>query len=111
MLVTDAMPPVGSPEREFVLLGNRVTVEDGICLDSEGKLAGTALDMISAVRSMTQLTTCKLADACLMASGTPASFLGIENRLGFIKVGLQADLVILDEHCRVKSVLIAGKSR
>ena len=34
MLVTDAMPPVGSTENEFYLLGNRITVRNGVCVDA-----------------------------------------------------------------------------
>jgi N-acetylglucosamine-6-phosphate deacetylase len=110
MLVTDAMPPVGSPEKEFVLLGNKITVKNGICVDSNGTLAGTALDMASAVRNMARLTRCRFDDACVMASATPAAFLGIEKQQGSIEEGLQADLVIMDENQRVKSTVIAGRS-
>lgn len=110
MLVTDAMPPVGSPNKEFVLLGNKVVAKDGICVDGDGILAGTALDMASAVRNMARLTRCRFDDACIMASATPATFLGIENRRGSIEEGLQADLVIMDENHRVRSTVIAGRS-
>lgn len=110
MLVTDAMPPVGSPKKEFVLLGNRVTVQDGICLDETGTLAGTALDMISAVQNMARLTRCTFADACIMASSTPAAFLGVADQRGSITAGQHADFVILDDSYRVRSTIIAGQA-
>ena len=109
MLVSDAMPPVGSQDKEFFLMGKRVTVQDGICVDADGTLAGTALDMASAVRNMVRLTHCGLAEACLMASQTPAAFLGLENQMGSIRAGQRADLVIMDSSCRVKSSIIAGQ--
>jgi N-acetylglucosamine-6-phosphate deacetylase len=110
MLVTDAMPPVGSPKKEFILLGNRVTVQDGICLDETGTLAGTALDMISAVRNMDRLTRCTFADACIMASSTPAAFLGVADQRGSITAGRHADLVIVGDDYSVRSTIIGGQA-
>ena len=111
MLVTDAMPSVGSANHEFVLLGQRITVKDGVCLDERGTLAGAALDMATAVLNMSRLTSCSLADACTMASTTPATFLGIENERGRIEAGLYADLVIMDQQRQVRSTVIAGRNK
>jgi N-acetylglucosamine-6-phosphate deacetylase len=110
MLVTDAMPPVGSPRKEFILLGNRVTVQDGICLDENGTLAGTALDMASAVQNMARLTRCTFADACIMASSTPAAFLGVADQRGSIRAGQHADFVIMDDDYRARSTIIGGQA-
>ena len=109
MLVTDAMPPVGSGQNDFVLMGNPVTVQNGVCVDRDGTLAGTALDMATAVRTMAELTSCSLADACVMASATPAAFLGIDVQAGVIEEGLRADLVIMDDRFQVRSALIGGR--
>jgi N-acetylglucosamine-6-phosphate deacetylase len=109
MLVSDAMPPVGSQDSEFILMGKRVTVQNGICVDHDGTLAGTALDMASAVRNMVRLTRCSFAEACTMASATPAAFLGLEDQLGSIREGNRADLVIMDDLYEVRSSIIAGR--
>ncbi|HSD69345.1 MAG TPA: N-acetylglucosamine-6-phosphate deacetylase, partial [Woeseiaceae bacterium] len=55
MLVSDAMPPVGSSVTRFRLLDKAIEVVDGVCRDQHGTLAGTALDMASAVRNMMRL--------------------------------------------------------
>lgn len=109
MLVTDAMSPVGSAQHEFLLNGDRVTVKDGVCVDKNGTLAGTALDMASAVRNMVNLTHCSLAEACIMASGSPATFLGIDDQRGSIKVGHFADFVVMDKDLSVISTVISGQ--
>lgn len=109
MLVTDAMPPVGSGQNTFRLMGQQITVQDGVCKDDNGTLAGAALDMATAVRNMARLTSCSLADACIMASATPAGFLGIDGERGAIRAGQFADLVILDADAKVRSSYIAGR--
>jgi N-acetylglucosamine-6-phosphate deacetylase len=109
MLVTDAMPPVGSSENEFILMGNRITAKDGVCIDAKGTLAGTALDMASAVRNMMKLTDCSLAEASIMASTSPASFLGLEKRTGSIKVGMLADFAVLNEQLNIVEVFNSGR--
>jgi len=110
MLVTDAMPPVGSGQKEFLLQGKRITVSDGVCRDPDGTLAGTALDMASALRNMIKDTGCSLADASIMASTSPAAFLNLSDERGTIEAGKRADLVILDESLDVHATLIGGEA-
>ena len=104
MLVTDAMPPVGSPDKEFFLMGNRISAKDGICIDANGTLAGAALDMASAVRNMIKFTDCSLAEASMMASTSPAAFLGLQKQTGSINAGMLADFVVVDEQLNIVEV-------
>ena len=48
-LVTDAMPPVGGPDKSFVLNGEIITVRDGVAQTADGVLAGSVISMIDAV--------------------------------------------------------------
>ena len=109
MLVTDAMPPVGSSSDEFELMGNRITVKDGVCVDAAGTLAGAALDMASAVRNMMLASDCSLAEASQMASSSPAAFLGLEQSTGTIRTGMRADFVVLDAQFNAIKTIIAGE--
>ena len=77
ILVTDAMPSVGSEATSFVLQGKAIAVKDGVCVDEHGTLAGSDLDMASAVRNAVKLLGLELADASRMASRNPAEFLGL----------------------------------
>ena len=108
MLVTDAMPTVGSDKPEFNLLGTHIHVVDGACVDDNGTLAGAALDMATAVRNMAAMTTASLGQACQMGSLSPAAFLGLDHGRGKIAKGLRADFVILDEQMQVQSTIIGG---
>ncbi|HJW47054.1 MAG TPA: N-acetylglucosamine-6-phosphate deacetylase, partial [Lysobacter sp.] len=70
MLVTDAMPPVGGTREDFALYGVPMTCRDGKCTTADGTLAGSALDMASAVRNTVKLGV-PLEEACRMASAYP----------------------------------------
>jgi N-acetylglucosamine-6-phosphate deacetylase len=108
MLVTDAMPPVGSPEPSFILQGKTIRVIDGMCRDENGTLAGTALDMATAVRNAVSMLDLDIADAARMASEYPAEFLGLGQELGKIQPGYRANLVALDDGLQVTQTWIDG---
>jgi N-acetylglucosamine-6-phosphate deacetylase len=108
MLVTDAMPSVGMAEKSFVLQGQPIRVEDGVCVNADGTLAGSDLDMASAVRNAVKMLGVGLDTALRMASRHPAAFLGLDDRLGRIAPGLAASLVALDDRLNVVRSWIDG---
>jgi N-acetylglucosamine-6-phosphate deacetylase len=108
MLVTDAMPPVGGACEDFSLYGVPMTCRDGKCTTADGTLAGSALDMASAVRNTVKLGL-PLDEACRMASTYPAEFLGLGGELGRIAPGYRADLVLMDAALQVQASWIAGR--
>jgi len=107
MLVTDAMPPVGSDRPDYVLNGETIIVKDGICQTADGVLAGSALDMATAVRNCVHLLGLPADEALRMASTWPADFLGLGESHGRIAPGYRADLVLLDDSFRVQQSWIA----
>jgi N-acetylglucosamine-6-phosphate deacetylase len=109
MLVTDAMPPVGAEDPSYELYGEVITAIDGVVRNAAGSLAGSALDMATAVRNSVQLLGVSLAEAARMASTYPAQFLNLDDRYGHIAEGHDADLVLLDDALQVRSTWIAGQ--
>ncbi|WP_411852160.1 N-acetylglucosamine-6-phosphate deacetylase [Stenotrophomonas sp. LGBM10] len=109
MLVTDAMPPVGADDPSYVLYGEVITAVDGVVRNAAGSLAGSALDMATAVRNAVQLLGLPLAEAARMASTYPAEFLNLDDRYGHIAEGHRADLVLLDDALQVRSTWIGGQ--
>jgi N-acetylglucosamine-6-phosphate deacetylase len=109
MLVTDALASVGMAEREFMMQGRRIRVVDGVCVDENGTLAGSALDMASAVRNLMAFCGAPLGAAAAMASANPAAFLGLSGETGAIAPGLRADLVAVDPSLQVRRVWIGGR--
>jgi N-acetylglucosamine-6-phosphate deacetylase len=96
MLVTDAMPPVGGKGKGFKLYGEDITVQDGRCTRRDGTLAGSVLDMASALRNCVRLLDVPLETALQFGSTNPAEFLGIGHWLGRLAPGYRADMVALD---------------
>lgn len=108
MLVTDAMPTVGSDITSFTVGGTAVTAREGMLRSDEGTLAGSDLDMTSALKNCVALMQVDLSSASQMASATPAEFIGIGNAYGRISEGYRADLVHLDDTLNIQNVWIAG---
>ena len=108
MLVTDAMPSVGMAEKSFVLQGQAIRVEDGVCVNGDGTLAGSDLDMASAMRNAVAMLDVDVETALRMASRHPADFLGLGRELGRIAPGARASLVALDDELSVVRSWIDG---
>ncbi len=112
MLVTDAMSTVGAREKKFSLYGEEIHAEDGRLARTDGTLAGSDLDMMSAVRNTHMRLGVALDEALRMASLYPAQFLKLDGTIGKVKAGFAADLVAIDPaDLSVKSTWIGGEMR
>ncbi len=110
MLVSDAMPPVGGDSDTYMLGGVAITCRDGRCETPDGVLAGSALDMASALRNTLRSLDVTLDEAARMASTYPAEFLDISTTHGAIAPGLRADFVELDDGLAVGRIWMAGRA-
>jgi N-acetylglucosamine-6-phosphate deacetylase len=109
MLVSDAMPSVGTDLAGFTLGGRWIDRADGALRGAEGTLAGSDLDMAAALRSAIAMMGVDLAEASAMASGTPAAFMGMADHFGALWPGQRADMVHLDDALTVQATWIAGE--
>ena len=112
MLVTDAMATVGTDLAEFTFQGQRITRAGGRLTTAEGRAAGTLagsdLDMATAVRNTVRHLGLPLEQALAMASRVPAAFLRLEDELGRVMPGQRASLVLLDDDLQVRQTWIDG---
>jgi N-acetylglucosamine-6-phosphate deacetylase len=109
MLVSDAMPSVGTDQTEFILQGRKIRRDGDRLVSADGTLAGAHLTMIQAVRTAVGLVGVELSDALVMASRTPATFLGLQSERGSIAPGFRADLVAFDGKFEVIESWLAGQ--
>lgn len=110
-LVTDAMPPVGTTQTQFALYDRTVYVDNGKLTSTTGELAGSSLDMASAVKNTHEGLGIALDEALRMGSLYPAEYLYQNQAIirGELKEGKQADMVVLNEDLSVKETWISGQ--
>jgi len=108
ILVTDAMPPVGVEGESFELPSGKVTRNGNKLTDSEGRIAGSVLDMSAAVKNAQAFLDVSLEEAINLANKLPAKFLGLESTYGSIEVGKKASLILLDKNNQVNASWVDG---
>ena len=99
-LVSDAVTPSGTATvTEFILVGKKLRVIDGKCIDETGVIGGANLMMPTAIKNCIQNCEISLEVVLTMASLTPATVMCLDKYFGIIKAGYKANLVYLDlEH-------------
>ncbi len=111
VLITDAISAAGLGNGEYLLGGLEVIVEDSIArLRRSGVLAGSTLTMSKALKNVRALGY-SLREVFTMLSTTPAKSIGavFREKVGIIKPGFKADLVILNNELEVVATLVNGK--
>ncbi|MFV2051872.1 N-acetylglucosamine-6-phosphate deacetylase [Aliiroseovarius sp. YM-037] len=108
-LVSDAMSPAGTEQREFTLNGRRILRENGRLTLEDGTLAGADLDMAQAIRTMVNVVGCEVDVALRMATLAPANLLPKANGIGQLTEGGPADFVWLDDDLRLRGTWQAGE--
>ncbi|QIV96140.1 N-acetylglucosamine 6-phosphate deacetylase [Allofrancisella inopinata] len=102
-LITDAMSAQAAGEGIFELGGQKVIVKHNQARLENGVLAGSVLTMNKALANMLKFSGCELFEAVKMTSTNQAKSLGLKK--GQLKVGFDAEFVILDKNYQVKQVI------
>ena len=108
ILVTDAAPPAGCAPGiyHFGHLEVELTPDQCIRLTDSGRLAGSALSMDRGLENLMRFTGLSLRDALETGTVNAAKGCNIESRLGFLKVGDAADLMLFDYDPETKAVQV-----
>ena len=77
--------------------------------DPRGGIAGSKMTMDMACRNIMTHTACGITKAFIMASRNPARVIGLDDKIGTITKGKNADLVIVDDKFNVQKVILGGK--
>ena len=110
VLVTDATAPAGSDIDSFIFAGKTVYYRNGLVVDENGTLSGSALTMIEAVQNSVEHVGIALDEALRMASLYPARAIGVDQRLGSIEVGKVANLTAFTRDFRVTTTIVNGET-
>lgn len=109
VLITDCTRAGGMADGQYTLGGQPITVRGIECRLADGTIAGSVLRMNDAVRNYRDHSGAPLHKAVAAASLAPARSIGAENRKGSLETGKDADILLLDEGCRVLRVWKGGR--
>lgn len=107
-LVTDATAPAGANIEEFIFAGKTIYYRNGLCVDENGTLSGSALTMIEGVRNLVQHVNVSLDEALRMASLYPARAMGVDKHLGTIEPGKVANLTAFTHDYKIIKTIVNG---
>ena len=107
--VSDSMATINHGEPSFELYDEVVSESNGRIINSEGKLAGSSITQIDAIKNAYQKCSIPLESAISMATLYPAEYLGVSDYIGQLKKGYRADLAHFDSNFHVQNVWLAGK--
>ncbi|WP_294591278.1 N-acetylglucosamine-6-phosphate deacetylase [uncultured Rikenella sp.] len=111
-LVTDAMSEACSEgEKEGICRrDSRLMIEEGVCKLADGSaIAGSIATGIRLIRTMVREAGCSLSEAVRMAAETPARIMGISERKGAIRRGMDADLIVFDDDFALRRTMVGGR--
>ncbi|WP_407083493.1 N-acetylglucosamine-6-phosphate deacetylase [Photobacterium leiognathi] len=108
-LITDCMRAGGLSDGKYQLGAQIITVTNGEARTDDGSLAGSTCSLDQALRNMIMLTGVPEWEAVQMATSVPAKYVGIDDKLGFIKPGYNASFALLDPQFQIQATLIDGQ--
>lgn len=107
--ITDGIQAMGLPDGSYVYNGVAYEAKEGTARYRDGTLIGTALGLNQMAERLTQFTGCSVPVAIRTVSENPARVLGLEEKKGFVRVGHDADLVLLEGDLSVHTTIVGGR--
>ena len=111
MMVSDALMAKGSPAgSKFIFGGNEIVIyPDGSAhLTSTGGLAGSTLHINEGLRILIEEALVPVDTAINACTKNPAACLRVDDRKGSLKVGMDADIVVIDHDYQVVQTYCMG---
>ncbi|MFH0176347.1 N-acetylglucosamine-6-phosphate deacetylase [Streptomyces cacaoi] len=107
--ITDAMDAAGIGDGRYLLGPLEVEVSEGVArLVEGGSIAGSTLTQDRAFQRAVTIDRLRVEDVVAALSANPARLLGIDDTVGSLEPGKDADLVLLDENFELKGVMRKG---
>ncbi|CAL9534563.1 N-acetylgalactosamine-6-phosphate deacetylase [Streptomyces sp. enrichment culture] len=108
--ITDAMDAAGFGDGRYMLGPLEVEVADGVArLVEGGSIAGSTLTLDRAFKRAVTIDRLSVEDTVAALSANPARLLGLDDRVGSLEPGKDADLVLLDADFDLKGVMRRGE--
>lgn len=108
--ITDAMDAAGFGDGRYMLGPLEVEVSEGVArLVEGGSIAGSTLTLDRAFKRAVTVDGLSVEDVVAAISANPARLLGMDDRIGSLEPGKDADLVLLDHQFDLKGVMRRGE--
>ena len=110
VLITDCTRAGGMPDGEYDLGGQPIFLKGIECRLSDGTIAGSVLKLNNAVKNVIDYTGLPVYEVFKMASLNPARAIHVDDRIGSLEAGKEADIIITDENINVLRTIRRGKT-
>jgi len=108
VLVSDSMMACGMANGEYMLGGQKVTVNGRKATLADGTIAGSATNLFDCMRTAIDFNI-RPEDAIRAATSNPARVIGADQEVGSIAAGKVADFIVCNPDWSLYTVYSAGK--
>jgi len=108
LIISDSMSATRLGDGQYILSSQKVIVKNSIARTEKGNLAGSLITMLDGVKNYIKIGI-PIEKAFRFATYNQAKLLNMENKIGMIKKGNDADLLILDNKFDLKTVICKGE--
>ncbi len=112
ILTTDALTLKGLPNGRYSYMGMELDFVDGFAYTNyhgADRLPGKPMTFIGNIKNVMKNTGARLEDIVTMSSVNPAKRLKIDHEKGYLELGYDADINIIDQNHKLISTYIEGE--
>ncbi|WP_273320787.1 N-acetylglucosamine-6-phosphate deacetylase [Vallitalea guaymasensis] len=110
LLITDAIMGAGLSDGEYSLGGQKVFLQNGKCMLTDGTIAGSSLKLNKAIYNFTKHSDYSLEKVIESATINQAKYIGVEDRKGTLDIGKDADIAIVNDKLDIYYTIGKGKT-
>ena len=111
MMISDNVTMAGLPSGRYQYAEDTVCniTDEGFCLTDTGRLMGSAKPVLWGIKNLVENMGYALEDVCIMSSLNPAQVYGFADKKGSLRVGKDADFVVIDDDFKCLYTYREGK--
>lgn len=109
VLITDSMSATRCADGNYSIAGMPVVVKDGKALTVDGALAGSTITLLDGLKHLMDFCHIPVEQALPCATINPARMLGLDQEIGSIEVGKQANFLLCKDNFSDMQVILNGQ--